>query len=91
MKRLMSALRKAARERGESWHERFVSHLYSGDWREEAAFFKMLTDKLFVKTSDSEINVNQRHVGPTIYLPEEVPEGQPWTPTNYPGKGEDVH
>ena len=73
MKRLMTELRKKAKEKGQNWQARFVEHLYSDDWREEAAFFKMLTDKLFVKTSENESTVTT-HAAPAIVLPEQLPD-----------------
>ena len=73
MKRLMTALRKKARETGRNWQEEFVEHLYSPDWREAAAFFKMMTDKLFIKKSEVDMNVSKTQ-GPSIFLPEQRPD-----------------
>ena len=72
-KRLMKALRDEAREKGVSWQEQFVGHLYSDDRREAAAFFKMLTDRLFVRSSEQDITVN-KYDGPGILLPEQLPD-----------------
>ena len=73
MKHLMKALRDEAKERGVAWQQQFVGHLYSDDWREAAAFFKMLTDRLFVRSSEQDITVN-KYDGPGILLPERLPD-----------------
>lgn len=73
MKKLLAAIRKKAREQGSSWETQFAEHLFSEDWREAAAFFKMFTDKLFVKATQSEHDVSQPQ-GPGIFLPEQRPD-----------------
>ena len=54
---------------------------------------KLILDVLTRGESRQQIEITKQNIGPTIYLPEEVPEGQPWVPTNLPGKSQskDVH
>lgn len=73
LRKLFLALKKQAKEAGQSWQENFAKHLYSEDWRESAAFHRMLTDQIKVNKQEKNINVT-KHDSPTIYLPEEKPD-----------------
>lgn len=73
MKKLLAAIRKKAREKGTSWEAEFAEHLFSIDWREAAAFYKMFTDKLFVKATQNETDIGKAQ-GPGIFLPEQRPD-----------------
>jgi hypothetical protein len=72
-RRLLTAIRAEAKRRGTSWETEFARHLFSDDWREAAAFFKMLTDRLFTKATALDVTV-QRFTEPAIYLPEQRPD-----------------
>lgn len=73
LKALFKALKKEAKERGQSWQENFAKRLFSDDWRESAAFHRMLSDQI-------KVNKQEKHVtevkaeGPAIFLPQERPD-----------------
>jgi len=70
---LFRALKKKAKETGKTWQDLFAGHLYSDDWREAAAYHRMLTDQIKVRKEDKHVTT-QKVEGPAIFLPEERPD-----------------
>jgi len=73
LKGLFSALKKKAKEEGKTWQDLFADHLYSDDWREAAAYHRMLTDQIKVSKQEKHVEVKKVE-GPAIFLPEERPD-----------------
>jgi hypothetical protein len=73
LKGLFKALKKQAKERGENWQENFAKRLFSDDWRESAAFHRMLTDQIKVNKQEKRVEITENK-GPAIFLPEERPD-----------------
>lgn len=74
LKGLFKALKKKAKETGKTWQDLFIEHLYTpSDWREGAAYHKMLTEHIRVQKSERHVEIT-KHEGPAIYLPEEAPD-----------------
>ena len=54
LNKLFKALKKEAKERGQSWQANFAKHLFAEDWHEAAAFHRMLTDQIKVNRNVQE-------------------------------------
>ena len=72
LKKLFRALKAEAKARGESWQDNFAQHLYSDDWREAAAFHRMLTDQIKVRRSESHVTTKNQES--PVTLPEIRPD-----------------
>ena len=64
LKKLFKALKKEAKERGESWQENFAQHLFSEDWRESSVFHRMLNDH--IKVNKAEKMITEKKESPMI-------------------------
>ena len=71
VKHLFLELKREAKERGETWQRNFVKHLYSDDWKEAAAFHRMLNEHVKVTRSEKHVTTKE---APPIALPEIRPD-----------------